>query len=106
MGLENRGGIKVSKLKGELSYKDWMIIKHSLERKVGIDQDVMDMVDKFIFIKGLDESQYTVDAYKKQKKELEEEKATLERVTKLTDNFKKYIKGEEQHYMQRPIDCD
>ncbi|MFT8350060.1 hypothetical protein [Clostridium saccharoperbutylacetonicum] len=94
----------MSKLTGELSYKDWMIIKHSLEQKVRISQDVMNAVDKAI--EGLDERKYTVDAYKKQKKELEEEKATLERVTKLTDNFRKYIKGEERHYMQRPINCD
>jgi putative IMPACT (imprinted ancient) family translation regulator len=94
----------MSKLAGELSYKDWMIIKHSLKETVEISQSVMDGVDKAV--EGLDESQYTVDAYKKQKKELEEEKATLERVIKLTDNFKKYIKGKEHHYMHRPVNCD
>jgi|GEM_PF-6399766 len=93
----------MSKLTGELSYKDWMIIKHSLEQKVEISQGAMNAVDEAI--KGLDESQYTVDKYKKQKKELEEEKATLERVTKLTDNFKEYIKGNERHYVHRAADC-
>lgn len=93
----------MSKLAGELTYKDWMVIKHSLELKVGISQSVMNAVDKAI--DGRDEIKHT-DAYKKQKKELEEERATLERVTKLTDNFKTYIKGKERHYMQRPINCD
>jgi hypothetical protein len=91
----------MSKLTGELTYKDWMIIKHSLEQKVDINQSVMNTVNKAI--KGVE---YTADKYDKFKKELEEEKATLERVTKLTDNFKTYIKKKERHYMHRPIDCD
>lgn len=94
----------MSKLTGELSYKDWMIIKHSLQQKVKISQSAMDAVDEAI--KGLNENQYTVDKYKKQKKELEEEEATLERVTRLTDNFKRYVKGKERHYVHRAADCE
>ncbi|WP_155268491.1 hypothetical protein [Clostridium beijerinckii] len=45
----------MSKLTGELSYKDWMIIKHALEQKVSIGQGCMDAVNEAI--KGLDESQ-------------------------------------------------
>lgn len=46
----------------------------------------MDSIDKAI--DGLDESQYTVDVYKKQKKELEEEKRTLERLTQEIEDEK------------------
>lgn len=94
----------MSKLTGELSYKDWMILKHALEQKVKISQGAMDAVDKAI--KGLNESQYSVDEYKKQKKELAEEKATLERITKITNSFTKYIKGKDRQYDSRACDCE
>lgn len=69
----------MSKLDIRISYKDACILKHALRDKVKTSQEVMDAVDKAI--DGLDESQYTVENYKKQKKELEEEKRALERFT-------------------------
>lgn len=69
----------MSKLNLKLSYKDACILKHALRDKIKINQEVLNAVE--VAIKGLDESQYTVDAYKKQKKELAEEKAALERFT-------------------------
>lgn len=69
-----------------LSYKDCCILKHALRDKVKVNQETMNAVDEAI--KGLDESKYTVDAYKKQKKELEEEKRTLERFTQKIEDEK------------------
>ncbi len=96
----------MSKLTGELSYKDWCILKHALIGRVNLKQSTMDIVEEAI--KGRHESQYSVDRVIEQRKELAEEKATLERVTKLINNFKKYIKGNERHchYESRPIDCE
>ncbi len=69
----------MSKFLVSLSYKDCCILKHALRDKVKISQSVMDAVDKAI--EGLDESRYTSDKVKKQRKELEEEMRTLERFT-------------------------
>lgn len=69
----------MSKLNIRISYKDACILKHALRDKIKINQEVLNAVE--VAIKGLDESQYTVDAYKKQKKKLSEEKAALERFT-------------------------
>lgn len=90
----------MSKLTGELSYKDWMILKHALKETVEISQGTIDLIDKEVNA-GLYEIT-SVQGYEKQKKELEEEKATLERVTKLTDNFKAYIKGNQRYYLSDP----
>lgn len=86
----------MSKLAGELSYKDWMILKHALRDQVKIKEAV---------VASHEEDKIYVEETEKMKKELAEEKATLERVTKLTDNYKKYIQGKERHYMSRAIDC-
>lgn len=69
----------MSKLNIRISYKDACILKHALRDKIKINQEVLNAVE--VAIKGLDESQYTVDSYKKQKKELSEEEAALERFT-------------------------
>lgn len=69
----------MSKLNLKLSYKNACILKHALRDKIKINQSVMDSVNEAI--KGLDESQYTVEKYKKQKKELEEEKRALSAIT-------------------------
>lgn len=94
----------MSKLTGELSYKDWCILKHALEKRVKVKQDIADIIEKEV--KGLDKKQYFFKKFQKIKKELAEEKSTLERVTKLTNNFKRYISGSERHYMHRSVDCD
>ncbi|WP_143316878.1 hypothetical protein [Clostridium sp. HBUAS56017] len=80
---------KEYEISGELSYKDWCIIKHSLELRVEISQGAMAAVDKAI--ENLDESKYSIEKVKKQRKELGEEKRTLERITKIVDEFKEYI---------------
>lgn len=86
----------MSKLIGELSYKDWMILKHALRDKVEVREAV---------VASHEEDKIYLEETKKMKKELTEEKATLERVTKLTDNFKDYIKGKERQYDSRACDC-
>lgn len=81
----------MSKLTGELSYKEWCILKHALRDKVISKELTIDLVD-------LGQQEIKKEVYGKIKKELVEEKATLERVTKITDNFKRYIKGNQRHY--------
>lgn len=92
----------MSKLTGELSYKDWMIVKHGLQKSIKEKEQK-------IFIDGLtswEPCKLTQTKKEKLEKEIREEEATLEKVTKLTDNFKDYIEGKERHYMHRPNDCD
>jgi vacuolar-type H+-ATPase subunit I/STV1 len=79
----------MSKFSGKLSYKDWCIIKHSLELKVSVSQDVMQAVD--YAIRNLNESKYTVEKVKKQRKELEEEKSALSKVIEIVDEIKESI---------------
>lgn len=86
----------MSKLRGDLSYKDWCIIKHTLQEEVEIREAI---------IASHEEDKIYMQETEKMKKELVEEKATLERITKLTDNFKRYIHGHERHYNIRPCDC-
>lgn len=75
----------MSKLDIRISYKDACILKHALRDKVKINQEVIDVVEKAI--DGLDERQYTVEKYKKQNRELEEEKKALERFKEQIDKF-------------------
>lgn len=89
----------MSKLTGELSYKDWCILKHALRDKVRSKEMTIDLVD-------LEQQKIKKKVYEKIKKELAEEKATLERVTKLATNFKRYISESERHYMHKSVDCD
>ena len=88
----------MSKLAGYFSYKDWCILKHALKDKVEIREAV---------IASHEEDKIYVEETKIMKKELEEEKRTLERITKLTDNYEKYIHGNERHayYEKLPFDC-
>lgn len=83
----------MSKLTGELSYKDWMIIKHGV--KNSLHQKAHLLLTATL----------TLEKRKQIEKEVIEEKATLERIKKLTDNFKNYISGKERHYMHRAADC-
>lgn len=87
----------MSKLTGELSYKDWCILKHALKEKVEIREAV---------VASHEEDKIYLEETEKMKKELTEEKATLERVIKITGNFKKYIKGNKRHYVHRAADCE
>ncbi|WP_315074113.1 hypothetical protein [uncultured Clostridium sp.] len=79
----------MSKLTGELSYKDWMIIKHGVKNSLHQKAHL------------LLTATMTLEKRKQIEKEVLEEKATLERVTKLTNNFKDYVKGKERHYVHR-----
>lgn len=92
----------MSKLTGELSYKDWMILKH------GFKKSIEEKENKIFLdcLTSLESEKLNQTEKEMLVKELEEEKATLERVTKLTDNFKDYIEGKERHYMHRLSDCD
>lgn len=94
----------MSKLMGELSYKDWMILKHALETRIKVKQDVIEMIEKEV--QEIEKTDYKYSSYKKLKKDLEEEKAALKRLTKLTDNFEKYVKGGSKYYNSRPCDCE
>ncbi|MCB2300371.1 hypothetical protein [Clostridium tagluense] len=77
----------MSKWTGSLSYKDWCILKHSVDRSIEAKQTEL-VIDTLISTNNM-----TLEKKETLQKELEEEKKTLERVTELTDNFKKYIKG-------------
>jgi hypothetical protein len=87
----------MSKLSGELSYKDWCILKHALRNQVKIKEAV---------VSSHEVDELYLEETEKMKKELTEEKATLERITKVTDSFKRYIKGQERYYDSRACDCE
>ena len=91
----------MSKLIGELSYKDWMIIKHGVKNSLHQKESLLFMDS----LTSWEPDKLTEEKRKHLEKEVAEEKATLERVTKLTDNFKEYIKGKERHYVHRAADC-
>jgi len=93
----------MSKLKGELSYKDWCILKHKLRDSV---RYLEIWIPEYHFHLNNKEEGFTSEELNKLQKELSEEKATLQRVTKLTNNFKRYIKGKERHYVHRAADCE
>jgi hypothetical protein len=83
----------MSKIKGELNYKDWCIIKHALEEKIDTKEDVLSDFDCIIHKSDeeFDETDaYTLEHFDKDKfvKELSEEKKTLERVIELINKFK------------------
>jgi hypothetical protein len=80
----------MSKLTGNLSYKDWMIIKH------GVRNSLHEKAHLLLT------SNLTSEKKEQIEKEVKEEKATLERIIKLTDNFKDYVKGKERHYVSDP----
>lgn len=77
----------MSKFTGYLSYKDWCILKHSLVRGIKIKEEKLFM-NTLISTNNIPTEERIII-----EKELEEERKTLERITELTDNFKKYIKG-------------
>jgi hypothetical protein len=79
----------MSKLNAKLSYKDWCILKHALQYKVD-EKEFNLKSDEYLFKKGCQD--FTLERVNKTKKELSEEKATLERITEIVDNFKDYIK--------------
>jgi hypothetical protein len=86
----------MSKLKGELSYEDWCILKHALAEKVGMEEDILSDYDCIAYKSDeeFDEMDaYTLEHFDKDKflKELSEEKLTLDRVTELIDRFKMNI---------------
>jgi hypothetical protein len=84
----------MSKLKGELSYKDWCILKHGLKNSLHQKESF------------LNKNKSMSDIVRKAlEKEVREEKATLKRITLITNNFKSYIKGKERHYVHRAADC-
>lgn len=86
----------MSKLNAKLSYKDWCILKHALADKVALKEDILADYDCIAHKRDeeFDETDaYTLEHFDKDKflKELSEEKATLERITEIVDNFKEYI---------------
>ena len=81
----------MSKVEGRLSYKDWCILKHALEKEIKLEEKVL-FLDTLVTANNLGIVQRDI-----MKKEMEEEKKTLERVTELTSKFKNYIKGG-RHY--------
>lgn len=84
----------MSKLTGELSYKDWCILKHGLKNSLHQKESF------------LQENKSISNVVRKSlEKEVIEEKATLERITQIINNFKSYIKGKERHYVHRAADC-
>lgn len=84
----------LSKLTGKLSYKDWYILKHGLKNSLH---------QKESFLK---ENKLISNIVRKAlEKEVKEERQTLQRVTLITNNFKRYINGKERHYMHRAADC-
>lgn len=84
----------MSKLTGKLSYKDWCILKHGLKNSLHQKESF------------LNKNKSLSDTVRKAlEKEVTEEKATLERITEITNNFKSYIKGKERHYVHRAVDC-
>jgi type I restriction-modification system DNA methylase subunit len=75
----------MSKIKGELNYRDWCIIKHALRDKVN-EKEFRLQTDKYLLKKGCQD--FTQEKLDKSYKELSEEKKALERVTKLINEFK------------------
>lgn len=92
----------MSKLNGNLSYKDWCILKHGLETRIESKNELIKFIDGIRKESGMlaDEIPYNriVNDDAKFLKELEEEKKTLERVTILVDGYKRYISGQEKDY--------
>lgn len=86
----------MSKLFGELKYKDWMIIKHGVRNSLHQKESLL-VADSILEIPTLEP-----EKRKQLEKEVAEEKATLERITKLTNGFKDYIKGKKRGYEVDP----
>lgn len=92
----------MSKLAGELSYKDWCILKHGLKNS-------LHQKESLLFLDNLtswEPTKLSLEKRQQLEKEVQEEKQTLQRVTKITNNFKVYINGQERHYRHRAVDCE
>lgn len=83
----------MSKIKGELNYKDWCILKHALTEKVDMKEDILSDFDCIAYKSDeeFDEMDaYALEHFDKDKflKELSEEKLTLDRVVEIINKFK------------------
>ena len=77
----------MSKFQGTFTYKDWCILKHALEKEIKFEEQVL-CFDTLVAANCLGIVQRDI-----MKKEVEEEKKTLERITERINDFKKHIKG-------------
>ena len=82
----------MSKLTGYLSYKDWCILKHSLDKSLKKKKLVL-FVDTIITTNNL-----STEERETLKKEITDETKTLERITRLHNGFKQYIDGSKNKY--------
>lgn len=71
----------MSKFYGRLSYKDWCILKHGLQKSIEQKEE---------WIQANSDGVY--ETMKDERKELEEEKAALERVNNIVDRIKGIIR--------------
>lgn len=82
----------MSKLNGYLSYKDWCILKHSLDKTLEHKKMIL-FVDTITTTNNL-----SIEEREALKKEITEETKTFERITRLHNGFKQYIIGNKNYY--------
>jgi len=87
----------MSKLEGQMKWKDWCILKHSLEKMLE-QRELTLFIDTVTSTNNL-----SVEERKTLVKEMAEEKKTLETLTKITDSFKLYISGKKNYYSPEGI---